>query len=344
MFYVVTVYDSMNYGSYFQAHAIEWELGKYDSVQFVDVHHQSTIKQTINMCLRKLVKGKWSAAILDLKKYCIFKKAKKTFSVIDVSKIDKSDRSWYFFGSDEIWNISRAKISRTKEFFGYSFPKHHRVAIAPSINTSKLEQFENSEYIVQELNKFTAISVRDMHSRKVIERLISAKCTLVADPTLLFTKDTYKKYIVNHNDRNYILLYSYGRMLNNNVINAICEFAKKKGLSIISVGNWFDFCDKNIVVKPETFLAYVESAEYVFTDTFHGLMFSLIFEKQFLTFPCGNIKVEETLDILNIRERMYDGRQSIENHLGENIDYNILSTKVQRFGEETRTYIERCLN
>ena len=38
--HIITVYDSLNYGSYFQAKALEWEIGKYLDVDFVDIHHK----------------------------------------------------------------------------------------------------------------------------------------------------------------------------------------------------------------------------------------------------------------------------------------------------------------
>lgn len=342
MLHIVTVYDSLNYGSFFQAHALQWELEKYGEVTFVDIHHQSTFKQTLKSCAKKFLKGKFQSMSLDYRNYKKFSEAKKTFSLTDISKIGSGKDDYFFFGSDEIWNISREKIKKSKEFFGYGFPEKNRISVAPSINRATIEQFKDNGYIEEELLKFKAISVRDMHTKEVIEQVVKKECSLVADPTLMHPKATYSKYQAKKKADNYIMLYTYGMMLNSELKKKIRSFADEKGLKIISVGRWFDFCDENVDALPSEFLSYVDNASYIFTDTFHGLMFSLIYEKQFLVFPCNNIKVEESLKILELQERLCMNG-NISESLNNTIDYSLVTPRVKAFGNKTKEFLKNSV-
>ena len=345
MYYIVTVFDSLNYGSYFQAHALQWELEKYGEVRFVDIHHQSTKRQTVYSLAKNLAKKRLGAAILDLRKYILFSEARKSFKVIDISQIIDRDEDVYFFGSDEIWNIHREKIRKSKEFFGYGFPEHSRIALAPSLNQTSLEEILESGYVIKELKKFEKISVRDNHSKEVIEKATGKRCVLVADPTLMFEKDYYKALQTqNVTEEHFILLYTYGKMLKPDVMNCIRKYADDNGLIIVSIGRYFDFCDICKAVSPETFLTYICNADYVVTDTFHGLMFSLIYEKQFLTFPCGNVKVEESLEMLGLQNRLCRDINLFAELIEEKIQYERISSSLGAYSNTTKMFIRGILS
>lgn len=339
MQYITTVYDSLNYGSFFQAKALEWELSRYGPVCFLNIHHQNITMQTLEACTKKLLKGQLAAAKLEAVKCRHFIRAQRAFPVVDRNRAAFSETDRFYFGSDEIWNIHREKIRKSKEFFGWHYPESGRIALAPSINRTQLTQMQSCGYIAEELNRFAAISVRDVHTKEVIDSITGRDTVLVGDPTLLFTKEDYEPCREEITEEPFILFYAYGMMLNPEVKRQIKAFAAARGLKLISVGRWFDFCDKCVPASPGQFLDYVRKAEYVITETFHGLMFSLIYEKQFFVFPCGNVKVEELMDILDVKQRLCTADAPMEEIVRSDLDYAEVTPRVRAHGERLRSFI-----
>ena len=87
-------------------------------MSFIDIHHQSMFKS----CAKKSLKGKFQSMSLDYKNYKKFSEAKKDIRTDSISKIESGKDDCFFFGSDEIWNISKEKITRYKEFFCIPIP------------------------------------------------------------------------------------------------------------------------------------------------------------------------------------------------------------------------------
>ena len=334
--HIITVYDSMNYGSYFQAKSLQSELSKYGDADFLDINHQSTRRQTIKRIVKDVIRFKLDSCILELKKYKVFSSARKQ---LDITKYYKSG-DYFVFGSDEIWNIRRKKIKKSKEFFGVGLPEQVRIAAAPSINQSTFEEMNLCTYIREELSKFQSISVRDIHSKEVIDKITGKKSVLVGDPVLLLSKEQFVAQSVPMNYRNYIVIYTYGKMLSEQNVQAIISFSKEKKLMIISVGKWVDFCDKCICPSPGEFLGLLNAATYVFTDTFHGTMFSLIFEKQFVVFPCGNTKVETVLDMVGANRVIYNN--NLIEHCQNIINYKEITPKLREYGDALAQFLNEA--
>lgn len=340
MYHIITVYDSLNYGSYFQAFAAKVYLQRFGNVDFINIHHQNIWGQTIFICAKKMLKGDFANVSFEYQKYKKMRQAQKCFKVVDI-RSNLSEEDYYIFGSDEIWNVSRRKISRSKEFFGYGLPEKRRIALAPSVNTSSFEQLSSKAYIRNELKKFLAISVRDKHTKQIIDELLGDSCDLVSDPTLLIDQPVYEleEMDIPNYDSDFIVLYAYGMSLDNNTIDKIKDFAKRERLLIISVGRAFKFADFNIPASPGEFLSYVRNAKYFFTETFHGLMFSLIYKKEFMILDCGNTKVTDTLVYLGLAKRLLSEELEIDRILYEELDYQIIDKKLNEYADLTRKYL-----
>lgn len=344
MYYIVTVYDSLNYGSFFQAKALKMELEKYGDVKYIDVHHQNIFKQTLLTCTKKMIKLQFKSLSIDYKNYLKIKNSQVCFNTISNESIKMyNPNDIVFFGSDEIWNVRRDKMLNTNEFFGINIDCKNKVSLAVSINDSTVDDFQKHKDIIRSLNSFTFLSVRDLHSENVINKLTNRNVSLVGDPTLIHEKEVYYELKKKISYNNYILIYSYGRMLSHDLIEQFKELSRSTGLKLLSVGRYFEFCDINVSADPYEFFGYIDNANYVFTDTFHGLMFSLIFEKQFIIFPCGNTKVESTLKYLNITDRLFNQNKDIDYYLHDTINYNELSKNVKQYGNKTRLFIENVI-
>ena len=103
---------------------------------------------------------------------------------------------------------------------------------------------------------------------------------MVCDPTLLMSEKDYLEISKDVKEKyKYIFLYLF-EDLSKTQGDKLKEFAKNNNLKIISGKSNNYYCsDKHIINAPQTFLNYMSNAEYVITDTFHGVIFSTNLEK-----------------------------------------------------------------
>lgn len=100
-------------------------------------------------------------------------------------------------------------------------------------------------------------------------------------------------------------------------------------------------------VGPSEFINLIQNAEYVCTDSFHATVFSLINNKKFFTFRrfssknkmSTNSRVESLLDIVDLKERLLDGKESVEEKLKLEINYDKVNQKIDAFRNESKKWL-----
>ncbi len=193
-------------------------------------------------------------------------------------------------GSDQVW----LPQGLTTNFFNLLFADDsvRKVSYASSFGVSEIPSFQRKK-TGKYLNRFYAISVRENRGKEIVEVLSNKKATVVADPTLLLTRDEWETEIENtkpRSDKSYI--FSYLISENEEARRYVAEFAEKKRLKLICIRHLekFRIIDESYGdeapydVDPNDFLRLIHDAAYVCTDSFHCTVFSHIFHKQFLTF------------------------------------------------------------
>lgn len=130
------------------------------------------------------------------------------------------------------------------------------------------------------MKRYDAISVRDNNSRQIIKKLSeqNMKVPIVLDPTLLHDFE-HDPGIPLCSRRKYILVY--GNTFPENLVDAVKKYALKHGLKLLGAGCNPVWCDKGLTkLTPKQWIGMFKNAEFIITCTFHGLMFSLIYEKK----------------------------------------------------------------
>ena len=209
------------------------------------------------------------------------------------SEIKEKDYEILMVNSDQTWR------KWNKDFYNIAFLKFaekwktHKFVYGTSLGLKKWKYSKNDEKIAKYLLKnFTGISVREKGSIKVIEKHLGLKPILVLDPTLLIDKKYYLKIIFNYkndfniND-NYIFIY---KVLNSEPMNKFIEKASiELNYKIYNVDR-----HKNDYVQK--FLYGIYHCKAVITNSFHATLFSIIFNKPFISFKLSN---DERLKSLN---------------------------------------------
>lgn len=226
------------------------------------------------------------------------------------------DADMFIAGSDQIWNTQY--LNGKDPAFYCDFIKGNQVCISYAasfgINNIK-EGYE--DFVKKQLSKFYAISVREKTGEKIIESL-GLKAVTVLDPVLLLTKEEWNSLLNKEFKGNYLLLYDF-QMDNPLVKKMVIEIAKTRHLKIYSVNDWRQcpYADRNINnAGPIEFLELISEAQFVISTSFHATVFSVIFEKQFITFPLlGHNNSSRMKDFLS--------EFGLSNRFVENEPYNI---------------------
>ena len=144
----------------------------------------------------------------------------------------------------------------------------------------------------------------------------------------------------------YIIVYSYpGRISDKKEIAAIQAFANQKGLRLLSIGHYFPWCDDVVVPTPFEVLSWFRDAAYVVTDTFHGSVFSIKYNKKFCTIvrEMNNQKLTYLLNQFGLENRIVSNLPDLENIIEPEIDYVPVNEKITLETARSKKYLKENL-
>lgn len=303
--YIITVYNSLNSGSFLQATSLYRSIEKLGfEVAFLNANIRNLWKSAIveaGYMIRKLdLKSAFGKFIMASK----ITKELKAFNIVTLDKIDLNDENnIYILGSDEIWNVARKNMNQFPILWGYGLPMKQCISYAPSLNNATKEQLLSIDYVCEALAKLKNISVRDTYSLSTLQSITNREIVEVCDPTFLMEETYYTNRLKKPKYTDYILIYIYSKNENEHDIQALKDFAKSKKKKLIAFGSNMKWCDINVTGTPWDFLSYIYYADYVCTSTFHGTLFSAFFGKQFAVIGNRNRKVDELLQKLCLNRK-----------------------------------------
>lgn len=252
-------------------------------------------------------------------------------------------------GSDEVFNCSQKTwFGYTQQLYGEGLDADKTISYAASFGATTIEKLQKlgiKDEVGRMLkNNFSQISVRDENSKMIVEALTSKEPVMNVDPVLIYD---YSQYMPEKKKRsNYIIVYSYpGRISDKNEIATIQTFAKKKGLPLISIGHYFSWCDDVVVPNPFEVLALFRDAAYIVTDTFHGSVFSIKYNKQFCTIvrDMNNQKLTYLLKQFGLEDRIVKDLAMMTIIMDNSIDYQQVNRIIEDEKKRSLEYIHNEL-
>lgn len=224
----------------------------------------------------------------------------------------------YITGSDQVWNSG---LTRFDPVFFLDFPAAQvkpRYSYAASFGMERIPEKFRSAY-ARRLDGFSGYSVREKSGVEMLGDLLDVSAEVCCDPTLLLDRSDWEAVAAENRERQpYILIYYVYKT--QKLQEYAMELAKQKNMKVICVPcnmaleivtGWADRrygVDVRTCCAPEEVLSLFRNADYVLTNSFHGTVFSLMFQKQFLVqTELGNGKkntrVAELLAVLGISGR-----------------------------------------
>lgn len=203
----------------------------------------------------------------------------------------------YLVGSDQVWRplYNGRTIKDMFLAFCKNDDKLRRIAYAASFG---VDDWEFSSSLTKDCSllaqKFDAISVREESGIKLCRDYLNVDASWVLDPTLLLEKDDYCRLCADVPVKTGVLVV-YVLNMNESIEKQCKKIAEEKGLTLKFFGS-----DLNASLTIPEWIAMFRDASYVVTDSFHGTVFSIIFEKDFKCFYNqyrGNARFTSLLDI-----------------------------------------------
>lgn len=251
---------------------------------------------------------------------------------------------YFITGSDQVWHNWTETIEELRFFFLQFAKPAKRLCISPSFGFNQVPD-AYLEHYREALSAFSYLSCREESGVSLIQELTGKSAELLIDPTMMLSKEEWEKMAKKPKlDEKYLLVYLLGNETRSTK-ESIQKIADSYGLQVV------DVLDKNTdfyLSTPDEFLGLIQSASLVCTDSFHGCVFSILFQKQFICFErngsnAGNMenRLETLLKKYHLQHRFY--RNLSEKELfGTSFEEaeQILQTEREKFDR----YLDNILN
>lgn len=280
----------------------------------------------------------------------------KCNGIIELEKYTRETFNGVLVGSDQIWPPDSAFGNFTTLRFAPD--SMNKISYATSLGVSKYPFYCKSS-AAQYWKRINHISVREEQGRKIINGICDVPVQVVLDPTYLFTKDEWKELIPEERliNEKYILCYFLGATQEHKKLAR--AYADKKGIKLVTILSTesvspidTSFADEVITgYGPDKFINLIRGAECVMTDSFHGLAFSVINNKQFYVFyrtkvgshNSRNSRIDNILNTWILQDRLVLDDADVSDFDLNPIDYDRVNQIIAKEREKSLKYLRDAL-
>lgn len=359
-----------NYGGILQNYALQYVLRSLGySVETINWQENKSIIYIVTSCIYRLfahyilrkknmptdmflnVTNKQFLYISSNIQAFISKHIKLSQKILSLKRIGDVNGFGYdviVVGSDQVWS-SQYVPTMFLDFI--KDDKTKKIAYAASFGKDYWTYNDHMTDICSLLAKeFTGISVREDSAVSLCKNYLGISAIQVLDPTLLLDGEIYSSLI---NEENRVKPYLMTYVLDANthkekIINSVSHFLQIPEYTIReNKQTWKLFGDnRNLVVKPiESWLQGIRDSEFVVTDSFHGVAFSIIFNKQFIAIgnrKRGLARFQSILKQFNLLDRLVDENTDIDNYLKnlKVIDYDKVNKRKKILQEQSMQFLK----
>ena len=336
---ILTLPFNNNYGGYLQAYALMTILKREGhEVELIYRRHNRIpipLSKKVTISLKNIVKvliGRKVASIIPNEEKAfrfqgasmmpfldsnIIPKSKPLYSSKEFNEYVSGRYDAVIVGSDQVWRPEYGPGIRDYFFCGIPDSDLIRLSYAASFGTDKPQfNIDEKKDCGNALSKFRAVSVREnsgLEALKAFGCVFKTTPQVVLDPTLLLDKEDYNHIIKDEKkspSMGKVFCYVLDTSpVKEDIINGICGQLNKEKYAIADIQN-----NKVTLPSIESWLSAIRDSDFVITDSFHGMVFSVIFRKDFLV--CPNIKrgadrFTSFLQQLGLEDRIVDSVDSI---------------------------------
>ena len=376
---IVSCYFKNNYGSMLQAYATKKILDNNNipnetinidnNIDFKKGKRKYYASQLFNF---KFIKSKFGMIKLKLDKKIVkdlgknisirdskYKEFRKEFnlsiSCSDYKSLNEMATAKYsdvIVGSDQLW----LPVNVVSDYYTLNWVPDNinKISYATSFGISKIPDKNTDEY-KKFLSRINYLSVREESGKKICDEYgISSK--VVCDPTILLTKEEWEQEAVKERiiPDKYILCYFLGSNIEHRKFAE--KLKEKTGYKIVSLNHADEYVKYSDIfaditpydIGPREWINLIKNAEYVCTDSFHGTVFSLLFNKTFFDFRrysesnkmSTNSRIDSLLDLAGVdKNRILTGNEDVDTVIKYKINYNKVNKNIDKIRQESKKWL-----
>ena len=376
---IVSCYFKNNYGSMLQAYATKKILDNNNipnetinidnNIDFKKGKRKYYASQLFNF---KFIKSKFGMIKLKLDKKIVknlgknisirdskYKEFRKEFNLSiscpdykSLSEIVEVKYSDIIVGSDQLW----LPVNVVSDYYTLNWVSDNinKISYATSFGISKIPDKYTDEY-KKFLSRINHLSVREESGKKICDEYgITSK--VVCDPTILLTKDEWEQEAVQERiiPDKYILCYFLGSNIEHRKFAE--KLKKKTGYKIVSLNHADEYVKYSDTfaditpydIGPREWINLIKNAEYVCTDSFHGTVFSLLFNKTFFDFRrysesnkmSTNSRIDSLLDLAGVdKNRILTGNEDVDTVIKYKINYSKVNKNIDKIRQESKKWL-----
>ena len=330
--YTITFHHAYNFGSMLQTYALQEfvkkiALEKNETVDYEIINLYTPFQEELYAVLKQKIntkniiknimtipyfnklKEKNIKFNLFLEENCKLTKRFKNKEELEIANL-KAD--CFISGSDQIWNI-RAHDFNFSYLFDFLDDNQYRISYAASMGPKMIDwEKYNKEKFEKYIKKFSYLSVREKNTYLMLKDNFLESSNVNVDPTLLLRKNDWLNVAsdMNYNNGEYIFVYCLEP--SKEQIKIIKNISKILNLPVVitkyyNKNDYFNSFIKMYNTGPQDFLSLINNAKLVLTSSFHGTVFSIIFQKKFFVFDgMKDNRISEILEKSHLQERSID--------------------------------------
>lgn len=366
---ILTLQGAQNVGAVLQAYALTKVInGLEHRAELINFISDREAARSTKGTLKQKGKAYWARKLYYLFFYKSIRKRKKLFDefreeYLQVVPSDRRVREDELYectkkydclvcGSDQIWSQDTKLYDRSDAYF-IDFPfEGKKISYAASFGDNIDSALRTEEKIIPLIKEFHNISVRETEGKAFLNRF-GIEADVCVDPTILLSADEWKQMKITPKESGrYILYFSVNSRRYS--INIAKKLSKMTGLKVIELNphpkSWNSGFVKKYGNGPREFLGYIMNAEYIVTNSFHGTVFSVLFNKPFLaTFDEKNNEMiresrkADLLEAVGLQQCMIKQSDVISEKRIEDIDWSVVNQKVHEMRNDSMKFLIHSL-
>ncbi len=341
---LLTYHKSYNCGAVMQTYAtckILRQLGH--KVELIDLRQSEPIKLRHLIFIPRFIKFHYF-----FKKY--YPKLTQHYHTLTELQQTKLNYDCLIVGSDQTWNPLISQKQCLAYFLDFGDSKIRRISYASSFGVQQWPiQYKNlQEQINKLLHRFHTVSVREITGQHILKTQFGLNSQLVLDPTMLHT--SYEEITNNIKPNHRIICYLLNR--NAEQLDMALYLSQQTGIKARMIFNGyplkgFEYCYPPAV---KGWIEQIGGADIVVTDSFHGLVFSLLYHRQFAVIPINNGLSSRLLDLIKLvglENRIFTSKDELINNievLKEHIDYDKVDAILAKYRQQSIDYLIKSLS
>jgi len=361
---ILTFHTPVNYGAILQAYALqkylksEYPDASIENIDFNTIEHQR--KYRIFLPFRKNILKYAYYQFCILLRYSQLKERKKKFRAFLSEEFTLTKRfasvedlvnnpppeTHYIVGSDQVFHPRSLYLKAY--YLGFNKGSARKIAYAPSFGMSDFTQ-EVEQKTKAYLQDFDALSCRENDGAEFLSKVVGIGVQRVVDPIFLLSKQEWREMAVEPvSKQKYIFIYDLNG--GDNLIKIAQQIKSYTGYDIVcqtqTAHKAYDVDKQFYDLGPREFIGYMLNAEYVVTDSFHGIAFSILFQKKqfaYIARPKAASRIESVMSLINGEKRILSESNSLTISK-EDILINYDTENLRMMIDESKKYLNKSIS